>query len=90
MKKIIAKLVVMIFGILSIVGISISHSNAFTQQEQRFSRISETTPLYLMHAKNVFSKNVSDINQHNSHWSHGSHGSHGSHDSHSSHYSSRW
>lgn len=92
MKRFIAKLSLAVFGLLAVFGTyakdakALIHSDARTQKIQN---VSESTPLYLMHAKDLFSSSEDLLAWHYSHSSHQSHWSHQSHQSHYSHYSGR-
>jgi hypothetical protein len=86
-KKILGQVVVAVFGLLSLLGITPTEGKAIFKQETVISKISETTPLYLTHAKDVFSDGSDGLTWHQSHRSHVSHSSHWSHQSHYSHYS---
>lgn len=72
-------------GLLAVFGISSNNANASITPEKGISNaISEATPLYLMHAKDVHTGIKNMISWH---YSHSSHESHWSHQSHYSHYS---
>lgn len=92
MKNIWIKLILLVAGTLSLVGINTFSAQANTQYNKQIAEVRQTTPLYLRLGADIFSnQNKQNPNiqlaQHGSHWSHSSHGSHGSHQS---HYSSRY
>jgi hypothetical protein len=87
MKKIIKKITSLIGGLALAVGLSspaITSQSEFKQNKET-SRITESSPLYLQHAINLFSP--ADDGYLGWHTSHVSHSSHVSHRSHYSHYS---
>lgn len=85
MKRFISNITLLIFGCLAILGIQPRITSAQIHQAS-IKNISETSPLYLIHAKHLSSNSQNVVA---THWSHSSHVSHGSHESHYSHYSSR-
>jgi hypothetical protein len=91
MKKIIKKITSLLGGLALAVGVSspVVASQPNLKQENETSLITESSPLYLQHAINIFSQDdESYLGWHYSHSSHSSHSSHVSHRSHYSHYSS--
>ncbi|MFC1837241.1 hypothetical protein ACFLYW_00990 [Thermodesulfobacteriota bacterium] len=89
MNKKMQKITVWTGGLLALLGFSSSNSLANVDTEQGINKVTETTPLYLIHADDLASQNKM-LSWHYSHSSHESHWSHSSHSSHYSHYSSRW
>jgi len=89
MKRLISNIIMVIFGLLAILGGGPKIAKAQNQQQSILSirNISETTPLYLMHAKHINPDTKIMLSEHWSHYSHESHMSHYSHHSHHSHYS---
>ena len=84
MKRLISNFILSIFGILTIFGFNTNITKASINTES-IKSISEATPLYLIHAKNIYSATNDMATWHSSHVSHASHASH---ESHVSHYSS--
>ncbi len=87
MKGILKKALIFAGGLLATFGIGISqvpaHVNTTLQCDK--IQVSESTPLYLEHATQIFSSESNTmLSQHYSHASHESHASH------ASHYSSRY
>ena len=88
MKKIIKKIISLVGGIALAVGVSspVVASQPNLKQDKETIQITESTPLYLQHAINLYSQ--ADDGYLGWHTSHVSHSSHVSHRSHYSHYSS--
>ena len=86
MKRLLGKIILSITGVLAVLGLISSDAKPTVKPETSITKVSETTPLYLTPAKEIFynSDNISAW-----HYSHSSHYSHMSHRSHYSHYSSR-
>lgn len=84
MKQLISTIILSVFGLLTILGFDPKITKASIKSES-IKSVSQTTPLYLMHAKDIYSKTNNMVAQHYSHYSHESHASHVSH---ASHYSS--
>ncbi len=88
MKKIIKKIISLVGGIALAVGVSspVVASQPNLKQDKETIQITESSPLYLQHAINLFSQDEDGYL--GWHYSHSSHASHASHSSHHSHYSS--
>ena len=89
MKKIIKKITSLVGGIALAVGVSspVVASQPNLKQDKETILITESSPLYVQHAINLFSQDDED-GYLRAHYSHSSHSSHVSHRSHYSHYSS--
>lgn len=93
MKRLVAKLTLSVFGFLALFGVFAQDAKAALIGHIKIPKIenvTESTPLYLMHANDLFAEDGDLLTWHYSHQSHASHASHASHQSHYSHYSSRW
>jgi len=90
MKRFFAKFTLSVFGFFALIGTFAQDAKAALigyDKAPKIQNVTESTPLYLMHANDLFSEDGDLLTWH---YSHQSHSSHYSHQSHHSHYSSRW
>jgi len=91
MKRFLGKVIISVTGVLAVLGLTSIDAKPTIKHDPSIQKISETTPLYLIPAKEI-SQSAANMTawhtSHQSHWSHSSHQSHESHQSHYSHYSS--
>lgn len=92
MKTMLGKIGLLLSGILTLVGINTTLTQATINYNKHTAEVRQTTPLYLklgIYSPWLTNKDKKDLNLvwHMSHFSHGSHGSHYSHDNHGSHFS---
>lgn len=88
MKTLLKLIIIPITATLALFGLTSKDVKPVVKPEISITKISETTPLYLTPAKDLYSDADTMITRHYSHYSHYSHRSHHSHSSHWSHYSS--
>jgi len=88
MKRIFGKIVLVIAGAFVTLGLAPSDAKSAVKYDSWITNVSDTTPLYLIHAKEINTETNINLSWHQSHQSHQSHWSHQSHQSHYSHYSS--
>ena len=91
MKRFVAKFTLSVFSFLALLGTFAQDAKATLighVETPKIENVTESTPLYLIHANDLFSEDGDLLTWHYSHQSHRSHYSHQSHQSHYSHYSS--
>lgn len=88
MKRFLGKVIISFTGVLAVLGLTSIDAKPTIKHDTSINKVSETTPLYLIPAKEISNSTNNMTAWHTSHQSHGSHQSHQSHQSHYSHYSS--